>query len=329
MLELKLFGKGEARYNGSPLPGFPQQQPHLLLCYLLLHRSRPHSREQLAALFWGEYPTRVSRKYLSNALWRVRHFLQAVGAPADEYLQVDAESVSFSPVGRYTLDTEAFETVTTRYQGTQGRELTVEEAAHLQQAVELYGGDLLSGIYEDWCLYERERLNILYLNTLSKLMIFHEFNGTYEEGLDYGRRILAYDNTRERVHRRMMRLYWQVGDRGAALAQYQLCAQLLRETLGVAPLEETTLLYQQMKYGQFEPGIWASYKGASPPARTDRSASVPILAEQTLRRLHQLQATMDQVNAELRQIERQLIEVLAGTWNLHSSVAPRDDIDDA
>ena len=56
MLELKLFGRGQARYNGFPLPGFPQQQPSLLLCYLLLHRSRPHPREQLAALFWGEYP---------------------------------------------------------------------------------------------------------------------------------------------------------------------------------------------------------------------------------------------------------------------------------
>jgi len=258
----------------------------------------------------------------------VRHLLQSVGAPADEYLFSDADSVSFSPQSHYTLDVEAFETVTTRYQGTQGRELAVEEAAHLEKAVDIYGGDLLSGIYEDWCLYERERLNILYLNALSKLMIFHEFNATYEQGLDYGRRILGYDNTRERVHRRMMRLYWQVGDRGAALGQYQLCAQILREALGVAPLEETTVLYQQMKYGQFEPGIWPSYQGAQPSARTDRSVSVPLLAEQTLRRLHRLQATVDQVSAELHQIERQLVEVLAGTWDLHSSL-PRGKEDDA
>ena len=259
----------------------------------------------------------------------MRHLLQAVGAPADEYLLTGADSVSFSPLSHYTLDVEAFETVTARYQGTQGRELTVEEAAHLEKAIDIYSGDLLSGIYEDWCLYERERLNVLYLNALSKLMIFHEFNATYEQGLDYGRRILAYDNTRERVHRRMMRLYWQVGDRGAALAQYQLCAQILRETLGVASLEETTLLYQQMQYGQFEPGIWPSYQGAQPSARTDRSASVPILAEQTLHRLHRLQATVNQVSAELHQIERQLVEVLAGTWDLHSTIVPRGEEDDA
>jgi DNA-binding SARP family transcriptional activator len=278
----------------------------------------------LAAIFWGEYSTRTSRKYLRNALWRVRHLLQSVGALADEYLIINDDSVSFSHSGPYSLDVEDFETVTARYQETTGRELTVAEAAQLEEAIALYSGDLLAGIYEDWCLYERERLNLLYLNTLGKLMIFHEFNGTYDQGLAHGRRILACDNTRERVHRRLMRLYWQLGNRGAALAQYKLCEQVLREALDVSPLEETTRLYQQMKYGQFKPGIWASYQMARPPVRARTDESVPLLAEQALQRLRHLQTTIEQASAELRQIERQLVKVLAGSWDVHTSDSPQD-----
>ena len=77
MLELKLFGTGQVRYFDQSLVGFPNQQACLLLCYLLLNRGRPHNRERLAAVFWDECPTDVSRKHLSQALWRLR---QALGS---------------------------------------------------------------------------------------------------------------------------------------------------------------------------------------------------------------------------------------------------------
>jgi DNA-binding SARP family transcriptional activator len=99
MLRLKLFGAGEARYDGRLLAGFPNQQGCLLLCYLVLGRNRPHGRETLAAVFWGDYPTDVSRKHLSQALWRLRHALQSIGAPADDYLLTSKESISFSSSG--------------------------------------------------------------------------------------------------------------------------------------------------------------------------------------------------------------------------------------
>lgn len=316
MLQLKLFGTGQASYSGRALPGFPGQQPGLLLCYLLLNRNQSHPREHLAAVFWGDYPTSTSRKYLRNALWRVRHLLQSVDAPVNEYLVVGDNRVSFSRFGRYWLDVEVFEEASEQCQRVAGRELAPEEVEQLEDAVELYTGDLLVGIYEDWCLYERERLNLLYLNALGKLMDYHEFNGNYEQGLAHGQRILACDNTRERVHRRMMRLYWKADNRGAALAQYKLCAQVLYESLGISPLEETTRLYHQMKYGQFDPGLWADSEEVYSFVGGRAGESVPMLAEHALQRVQQLQAIIDEAGAELRQIERQLIHVLARSWDL-------------
>jgi DNA-binding SARP family transcriptional activator len=313
VLDLALFGAGQATYDGRALPGFPHQQPYLLLCYLLINRDQPHPREQLAAVFWGDYSTLASRKYLRNALWRVRQLLQSVGAPADEYLLVDEECVSFSPSGRYSLDVEVFETAVSACHSLAGEELTTGQAARLEQAVQLYTGDLLSDVYQDWCLVERERLLLEYLNTLGKLMVYHEINGSYEQGLTYGRRILACDNLHEAVHREMMRLYWQSGDRSAALAQYKRCAQILDETLGISPLEETTDLYQQMKLGRFVPETWPRHGIVPVPGSAGRAESLPQLLDQALNRLRTLQTSMEQAEAELCYIREQLSRALPGS----------------
>lgn len=323
MLELKVFGPGQAFYLDQPLPGFPSRQPWLLLCYLLLYRQQPHSREQLAAVFWGEHSTQASRKYLRNTLWRMRNLLQSAGAPSDEYLLIDSDSLSFSLAGRHWLDAEVFETTITSLQYLSGRELTSDQALQLEQAVNLYTGELLTGIYEDWCLYERERLHLLYLDTLSKLMVFHEFQEDYQSALAYGRRILACDSTREKIHRRMMRLYCLAGNRSAALAQYKVCAQILQEALGITPLGETTHLYRQIQDSRFDPQRWSSPHRAPATLPIPSGQATPVLAKQALQRISRLQATIDQVGVELRLIEHQLSEALSSSLDTHSSAPYR------
>jgi len=310
MLELCLFGPGHARYIDQPLVGFPNQQAYSLMCYLLLNRQRSYHRERLAAVFWSEYPTHTSLKYLRNSLWRIRKILQSAGAPADEYLSIDDGSVSFRRSGSYWLDIEAFETMATPYQDLPGQLLTPEQAAYLEEALDLYVGDLLESVYEDWCLYDRERLSLLYLNVLSKLMAFHEGNATYEHGLAYGERILTYDNTREKVHRQMMRLHWLQGDRDAALTQYKRCAQIVRETMGIFPMEETTRLYQQMMQDQFCPTNQPDRHDAPLPFTVNPDESTQVLMKYALQKIRRLQATIEEASTELHHIERFIRETL-------------------
>ncbi len=311
MLHVRLFGGGQANFSDFPLVGFPNQQAYLLLCYLLLNRHHVCRREQLAVVFWGEYPTATSRKYLRNALWRLRHSFQSVGASADEYLSIADDSVAFLPSSRHWLDIEAFEATVTRCRDLPGQDLTPEQAAHLEEAVGLCSGDLLEPVYEDWCLYDRERLNLMHLNALGKLMDFHGANGTYEHGLAYGKCILAHDDTREKTHRQMMWLYWRLGNRSAALAQYKLCAQILREALGVSPMEETERLYQHIKYGHLSPDEWPTPHVALSSTKSQSDEATQLLAQQALHKVRRLQATVELISVELGSIENQLNQTLA------------------
>ncbi|MDI7277511.1 MAG: BTAD domain-containing putative transcriptional regulator [Anaerolineae bacterium] len=302
MLEVRLFGTGQVSYGSRSLPGFPNQQCHFLLCYLLLNRRRPHQREQLAAVFWNEYPANVSRKYLRNAIWRLRGALESVGVQPDQYLALDDGSVCFAPKGEYWLDVQAFEATVTRYQNVASYELSAEQAAALAEAVDLCCGDLLEGVYEDWCLYDRERLRLLHLDALGRLVAFCGTHGAYERGLAYGERILARDNTREKVHRQMMQLYWLSGQRDRALAQYERCSEALRETLGIAPLPETQRLYEQMARGHCDPTRWPAFRRRVPePVPPGASAS-----EQAALHIRNLQGLLSAARVELQEIERLL-----------------------
>ncbi len=310
MLKVQLLGHGQASYAGQPLPGFPGRRCHELLCYLLLNRQQPHPRERLAAVFWSEYPTSTSLTCLRNTLWRLRQALTDAGAPADDYVRVDDGCLSFPNSGRYWLDVEAFEQTLGGCHDFTGDKLSPDQARHLEDALELYSGDLLKEIYKDWCLYDRERLRLLHLETLAKLLVYHEHAGTFERGLDYGRQILDRDPTREQVHRQMMRLHWLLGSPCGALAQYKRCVQVLREELGIPPTGKTTLLFEQMLHNGFDPAENPVHRQDRLPEKLGQEASVQVTVEQALEQVRQLRDVSERTSARLGQLE-QLIQDVA------------------
>ncbi|HRV96715.1 MAG TPA: BTAD domain-containing putative transcriptional regulator [Anaerolineae bacterium] len=298
MLTLKLFGAGQAHYLNRPLPGFPNQHSYYLLCYLIIHRDQPHDRERLATTLWEERGYNDPRKQLRNALWRLRQAFKAVNGSIEDYLFVSYEELAFiSKPDEYWLDIKIFEESVTKYLDISAETLTTEQVEHLEQALRLYADDLLDGIYEDWCLYEREWLRKLYLTSLHKLLDYYEAHKNYEQALSYGHKILAFDNVQERVHRRIMRLLWQLGQRNAALLQYRQCVKTLRDELDVPPMLETEQLYQQLRSNQ---------QLTDHAQDTTIPKSIPsdqALAHHALQRLQKLRTIIEEASDEIHQLE--------------------------
>jgi DNA-binding SARP family transcriptional activator len=313
MLKVYLFGSGHARYKGKSLPGFPHLQPCLLLCYLLLNSQYPQSREQLATIFWGDYSNRIARKYLRNALWRLRQTFQDVGAKLDQYLLINEDYVSVIGAEAYWLDTAAFDRAIKQSQDIRGHELDEAMANELESAVELYAGDLLEGIYEECYLYERERLRLAYLNVLGKLLEYHACHSNFESGITCGKRILSLDKTREKIHRQMMCLYCLAGERNAALAQYNKCKQILREELDIEPMAETRQLNKMIINGQFNPQLWTDYLNPPLFSNLPNRGQMPPIAKHSIKTLRRLQKMIDETGKELRILERLISQALANT----------------
>jgi len=294
-------------FEDSKVAGFPAHIPCLLFCYLVLNRRSAILRERLAAVFWGDNPIDVARKNLRNTLWRLRLNFERVGGSLDQYLTVVDDSICFDKASDYWLDVEIFENTINRFRDTNGRYLAQNEAEQLQEATMLYAGDLLEGVYEDWCLHDREHFRLMYLGALGKLMSFHIAAGNNEQGLVYGDTILALDPLRERIHRNMMRLYWLMGDRSAAFAQYHLCSQILRDELGAEPMQQSINLHEQMLQDHFDPTSWLGRGNRVREMNGNMDLNAKELAQRILPKLHQLQDMAEHTGDELEQLER-LIE---------------------
>jgi DNA-binding SARP family transcriptional activator len=251
--QIHLFGKFSVEYSGEPVEGLGTFKVQELLSYLLIHRNRPRPREALAALLWGDISTDKSRKFLRQALWQLQTALKSRDAEAGyQILHVEDHWVQLNTRSEIWLDVAVLEDAFAALKDKPGRELSATEKETLQAAVHVYGGELLEGSYQDWCLFQRERLQNMYLALLYKLMSYCEAHHEYEAGQLYGTRILDYDRASERTHRRLMQLQYMAGDRTAALRQYDRCVAALDEDLGVKPDKSTVTLYQKIRSGEVE-----------------------------------------------------------------------------
>ena len=297
MNTLRIFLFGQFRVQCGEEILTEQYSPKLqqLFCYLLFFRDRSHSREALASLLWGNSSTAQSKKYLRQALWQLQNSVESRDRGGSWHmLLVDPDRVCLNPNADLWLDVAVFERAFARTQGIAGATLDSQQVQALYDAADLYRGDLLEGCYQDWCLYERERLQNMYLTLLDKLMDYCEAHNKCEIGLDFGARILRYDGARERTHRRLMRLYYLTGDRTAALRQYDHCVRALRKELAVKPAARTVTLYQLIRTDRFPGPTQSPLTGSIP--HPSSSPQWPEMVEQ----LRHLQRSLARVQDELQ-----------------------------
>lgn len=302
-LQITLFGKLIIKRGEQIVRSLDAYKLQELFCYLLLHRDRQHPRESLADRFWGEHSIAQARTRLRKSLWELQSAITCHQSDLQErVLLVDSSWVQVNLGGGFSLDVAVFEEVFESVRDLPGEALNERCVQQLQAATELYRGDLLEGWYQDWCLYERERLQQIYLLMLDKLMAYCEAQCLYEQGIAYGARILRYDSAQEQTHRRLMRLHFLAGNRTSALRQYERCTAALQAELGVAPTDYTTTLYAQIKANRLtEPTL-----PPNPAADTGMSRQLKDI----LARLEEVQTGLDALRQQVARDIQQVTQAL-------------------
>jgi predicted ATPase/DNA-binding SARP family transcriptional activator len=236
---MSLLGDVHIARDDVPVTGFVSGKALALLCYLAV-AGRAHFRPALAGLLWGDMPE-------ADALMNLRQALTNLRRLVGPHLNITRQQVAFNHDSPYWLDVERFEARLAGGTPDAGIE-------PLQEAVELYRGDFMAGFYvrdapafEEWMLAQAARLRTSALGGLHKLALMYARQGDYEQGIATTRRLLELEPWHEEAHRQLMLLLARAGRRGAALAQYQTCHQVLAEELGVEPAAETTALYDRIQ----------------------------------------------------------------------------------
>lgn len=246
LLQLSLLGTPRVFWRGQPLTSSIRNKTQALLFYLAINAAagRPAaSRDTLLTLLWGEMTDAQARQNLRTTLPELRRLL-------GDLIVVDRQRVGFAPTGSYWLDVDVL-----RRSLTPG--LSSIDLATRQAAVDLYKGEFLQGFYvrdapafEAWVLEERELIHTIVVNGLTTLVDDYIQTGNSSAALAATRRLLVLEPWSEPTHRQQMLLLAQLGERTAALAQYELCRRALATEFGIEPLPETTVLYEQIRNGR-------------------------------------------------------------------------------
>jgi DNA-binding SARP family transcriptional activator len=213
-----------------------------LLVLLAGHFNSELRRESLIAGVWPDSELSKGNSSLNTALWRIRGCL--ADSEGLELLCLDEiVQLTVSPPAR--VDVDHLRAAVGEGTGSLPTgPISPEHRAALASAVELCRGEFLEGCSEHWVLPMREHYGALHICALAILMRDAAMQEQVEAALHYGRGILAIDPFREVTQREVMRLYLRNGQRAQALRQYEFLRTLLRDELGIDPMDDTTALFR-------------------------------------------------------------------------------------
>jgi LuxR family transcriptional regulator, maltose regulon positive regulatory protein len=235
VLRIYALGQAEVKVDGQSVQ-WPIARSRDLF-FFLLHRRQGLSKEQIGVAFWPDHdPSRLDSAFRST-LYRLRRVVSRDIVLFEEGLY------RFNGAADYWFDLEAFDQLLDHAERAMAAEGSI---ALLEQALDLYRGDYLEGVYADWCELERERLRRRYLTAIETLAGLYAAQRKLRRAIEHYQRLLAEDPLRETAHLGLMRCYHRAGDRASAIQQYRTCASMLREELGLSPSAETEALYRQI-----------------------------------------------------------------------------------
>ncbi|KAB8143931.1 AAA family ATPase [Chloroflexia bacterium SDU3-3] len=258
-----LFGTAAISLAGQPV-ALGAAKALGLLAYLAAHE-QPQPREQLLALLWPDSAGEAARKNLRNLLWKVRAALGEDTVQGTTHLSLHE---------RVWTDVRAFQQAAHAASAAQaaGRAL----ASPHQIIRRLYRGPLLDGLsfgdaadFELWLVGAREFYFERYQQALAALVESARAAQRWAEVARIAREALASDPLQEPAHRALIEAHAHMGDRAAALRQYDALRDVLQRELGVAPLPETEQLRLDILSGDMPQ--------AAPPAQPPQASPAPLI----------------------------------------------------
>lgn len=238
-LDVRLLGGFQITYDDQEIRTLQAERLTLLVSYLLLHSPKTILRKQLAFTFWADTAEDQARTNLRNLF----HHLRKAFPEIDSLLEMEGQSIRWAPTAEINLDVTGFEAALKEAKAAKSDSARIEL---LQQAVNIYRGELLPGYYEDWILSRREELHQAYLTALSQLAKLLEDARRYEDAIEIVNRLVHSEPLDESAYQLSMRLHALNNDRAGALQAYHACVTVMRRELDMNPSAEIQTLYEQL-----------------------------------------------------------------------------------
>jgi DNA-binding SARP family transcriptional activator len=198
-----------------------------LLAFLALRG--PAHRHVVAGTLWPEVSEAQAMASLRTGMWRMNRMVPGV---------VHTEGARLSMAQTTIVDSREQELFATRLlRDHVDDEHWVNDGLH-----SLWQGELLPGWYDDWVVFERERLNQLRLHALEHAAALLTRTRHLDTALQLALEAVRAEPLRESATAVLMGVYLAEGNACDAIRQYQVFRDLLERELGLEPSPDLTRL---------------------------------------------------------------------------------------
>ncbi len=242
-LSIELFGNLHIVYRGESVKSVKKTRVQELLAWLLLNRSQPQSRQEIAFSFWPDCSDKQAMTNLRNALYYLKKNLP----DSDPCLQIDQKTIQWNREASCYLDVADFEQSLKAADIAEKEGRVSEKISCLEHAVGLYKGRLLESSYAEWIEPKRQKFEEEYLYAITLLVDQFEENRNYDRAIDYSKKWIASDPYLEDAWHRLIHLHVLSGNRSLALQAYSELEQFLQREMGISPSKPTRDLIERIR----------------------------------------------------------------------------------
>lgn len=197
----------------------PLASAQRLLAFLAL--GGPVARVVAAGTLWGDVPDEHALGSLRTTIWRCNRTVQGLVA-------VERSQLALADFVRVDV-TELVDGAALVLDGHDGDE-------HVSFST-VRRGELLPGWYEDWVIFERERLRHLRLHGLEAAARHFAARGRYAASLEFALEAVRCEPLRESAHRAVILVHLAENNVVEALREYERFRKLLVDQVGIEPSE--------------------------------------------------------------------------------------------
>ncbi len=217
----------------------------VLLAYLIIHRQRHVSQEELIETLWPEEDNDNPANALKTLLYRTRATIASVIGEEPQFILSQRGSYSWNLRLDCFVDAEAFDQLVTK---AADKALPGEtKLAVLEEAIQLYQHDFLPNLSNQmWIVPFATYYHYLYLESV------YSYGELLQEKLEYAKIIdlcnmaIRIEPFEEKLYIMLIKAYLALGNTSAALSTYEKSTELLYKNLGVRPSESLRELYQDI-----------------------------------------------------------------------------------
>ncbi|CAH8707744.1 hypothetical protein M5W83_00520 [Paenibacillus thiaminolyticus] len=203
---------------------------------LVTRRHRPVSKEELLCQLFPEAEEKAANRDFKVALNALNTALEphrrARSVPY--FILRRGQAYQLNPGAGWVLDADRFEQSMAR--GLEADD-TAEAVSRLEEGLRLYQGDYMPDRrYEDWCIEERERLQVLFMRGAERLSRHYIAAEAYDKAVHWAEEMAAKDRCWEEAYRILIACHLRMNNRNQALKWYRKCAAALQDELGIEPM---------------------------------------------------------------------------------------------